>query len=226
MSKVHNSTEIANTRRESYQLCTSWTEGVLRRLSGRRLISFIIFANLTGNSCRRNINEVFSQAFTDPETKHGGNRSKQKPWGSRSREARRTQGEFSGKGGSSTIMTGRGGKGRDNQSPGLWGILNDLPIPDVPTTLQSNEGTLPISITCNRTVISHLRTKAPQASLSKGQSLINSRTCKSLFYLTCHHSENLFPNSRFMRSEYLSKKQRNFDVCIGTILTTKSKEEM
>lgn len=53
----------------SYQLCTSWTEGVLRRLSGSRLISFIMFANLTGNSCRRNINEVFSQAFSDPKTK-------------------------------------------------------------------------------------------------------------------------------------------------------------
>ena len=30
-------------------------------------ISFIIFANLTGNSCHRNINEVF---FTDPKTRN------------------------------------------------------------------------------------------------------------------------------------------------------------
>lgn len=48
------------------QLCTRCTEGVLRRLSGNKSISFIIFASLTGSSCLRNVNDVFAHAFSEP----------------------------------------------------------------------------------------------------------------------------------------------------------------
>lgn len=48
------------------QLCTRRTEGVLRRLSGNKSISFIIFASLTGSSCLRNVNDVFAHAFSEP----------------------------------------------------------------------------------------------------------------------------------------------------------------
>lgn len=52
------------------QLWTRCTEGVLRRLSGSKSISFIIFASLTGSSCLRNVNDVFAHAFSEPaETK-------------------------------------------------------------------------------------------------------------------------------------------------------------
>lgn len=52
------------------QLCTRCTEGVLSRLSGNKSISFKIFASLTGSSCLRNVNDVFSQAFSEPEEKN------------------------------------------------------------------------------------------------------------------------------------------------------------
>lgn len=48
------------------QLWSSCKDGVRRSLSGRKSISFIIFASLTGNSWRRNTKEVFSQALADP----------------------------------------------------------------------------------------------------------------------------------------------------------------
>lgn len=50
-----------------HQLCTSCTEGVLSTRSGSRLISFMMLARRTGSSCRRKVNEVFSQALLDPE---------------------------------------------------------------------------------------------------------------------------------------------------------------
>jgi len=52
------------------QLCTRCTEGVLSRLSGNKSISFKIFASLTGSSCLRNVNDVFSHAFSEPEEKN------------------------------------------------------------------------------------------------------------------------------------------------------------
>lgn len=45
-----------------YQLLTKPTDGILRRFSGRRWISFMIFDNLTGSSFLRNTNDLCSHA--------------------------------------------------------------------------------------------------------------------------------------------------------------------
>lgn len=58
--------EVWGPSRGSHQLCTSCTEGVLSTRSGSRLISFMMLARRTGSSCRRKVNEVFSQALLDP----------------------------------------------------------------------------------------------------------------------------------------------------------------
>lgn len=50
----------------SYQLVSSLRDGVPSSLSGRKSISFMMLANLTGSSCLRNTNEVFSQALAEP----------------------------------------------------------------------------------------------------------------------------------------------------------------
>lgn len=50
----------------SYQLVRSFTDGVPRSLSGRKSISFMMLASLTGSSCLRNTNEVFSHALAEP----------------------------------------------------------------------------------------------------------------------------------------------------------------
>lgn len=50
----------------SYQLVSSFRDGVPSSLSGRKSISFMMLANLTGSSCRRNTNDVFSQALAEP----------------------------------------------------------------------------------------------------------------------------------------------------------------
>lgn len=47
----------------TYQELTSLTDLVCNRLSGRRAISFMIFASRTGSSLRRNMYDFFSQAF-------------------------------------------------------------------------------------------------------------------------------------------------------------------
>lgn len=52
---------------DAHQLWTKRTDGVLSKLSGNRLISFMMLANLTGNSCLRKAKEVFSHAFSEPE---------------------------------------------------------------------------------------------------------------------------------------------------------------
>ena len=60
----------------SYQLVRSFRDGVPRSLSGRKSISFMMLASLTGSSCRRNTNEVFSHALAEPAviwgTERGG----------------------------------------------------------------------------------------------------------------------------------------------------------
>lgn len=58
--------EVRGPIQGSHQLCTSCTEGVLSTRSGSRLISFMMLARRTGNSCLRKVNEVFSQALLDP----------------------------------------------------------------------------------------------------------------------------------------------------------------
>lgn len=50
----------------AYQLWTSWTDGVIIKWSGKRLISFKLLLSLTGSSCLRNVKDVFSHAFEDP----------------------------------------------------------------------------------------------------------------------------------------------------------------
>lgn len=45
-----------------YQLLTNPTDGILRRFSGSRWISFMILDNLTGSSFRRNTNDLCSHA--------------------------------------------------------------------------------------------------------------------------------------------------------------------
>lgn len=64
-------------REGPHQLCTSCTEGVPSTRSGSRLISFMMLARRTGSSCRRKVNEVFSQALLDPEGKRGVNQQLQ-----------------------------------------------------------------------------------------------------------------------------------------------------
>ena len=51
----------------AYQPWTSRTDGVLSKLSGSKLISFMMFANLTGSSCLRKAKDVLSHAFSEPE---------------------------------------------------------------------------------------------------------------------------------------------------------------
>lgn len=51
---------------KSYQLVSSFRDGVLSSLSGRKSISFMMLASRTGSSCLRKTNEVFSQALADP----------------------------------------------------------------------------------------------------------------------------------------------------------------
>lgn len=58
--------EVWGLSQGSHQLCTSCTEGVLSTRSGSRLISFMMLARRTGNSCLRKVNDVFSQALLDP----------------------------------------------------------------------------------------------------------------------------------------------------------------
>lgn len=62
-----NSWERRQPRLPSYQLWTRRTDGVLSKLSGNKLISFMMLANRTGSSCRRKVKDVFSQAFSEPE---------------------------------------------------------------------------------------------------------------------------------------------------------------
>lgn len=68
----HNEERVSHTHvnvhkhTDTDQLCTRRTDGVLSRLSGNKSISFMIFASRTGSSCRRNVNDVFSQAFSEP----------------------------------------------------------------------------------------------------------------------------------------------------------------
>lgn len=59
---------------KAHQLWTKLTDEVLSRLSGSKLISFMMFASLTGSSCLRKAKDVFSHAFSEPEgrQKHGG----------------------------------------------------------------------------------------------------------------------------------------------------------
>lgn len=64
VSKDTLSFSLINTG--TYQLWTSFTEGVLKSCVGSKLISFMIFANLTGTSFRKNSKDVFSQALLDP----------------------------------------------------------------------------------------------------------------------------------------------------------------
>lgn len=53
----------------TYQLFTNCTDGVPSNLSGRRSISFSMFANLTGSSCRKNAKEVLSHPLVEPMSK-------------------------------------------------------------------------------------------------------------------------------------------------------------
>lgn len=53
----------------TYQLFTNCTDGVPSNLSGRRSISFSMFANLTGSSCRKNAKEVLSHPLVEPMNK-------------------------------------------------------------------------------------------------------------------------------------------------------------
>jgi hypothetical protein len=46
-----------------YQFWTILTDGICRRFSGRRWISFMIFAKRTGSSFFKKLNDVFSQAL-------------------------------------------------------------------------------------------------------------------------------------------------------------------
>lgn len=62
----HQKNKTARMHGHTDQLCTRRTEGVLSRLSGNKSISFIIFASLTGSSCLRNVNDVFTHAFSEP----------------------------------------------------------------------------------------------------------------------------------------------------------------
>lgn len=68
MRVIHagNSGEMREKAEAAHQLWTRRTDGVLSKLSGSRLISFMMFANLTGNSCLRKAKDVFSHAFSDP----------------------------------------------------------------------------------------------------------------------------------------------------------------
>lgn len=61
--------EKEKSMKPAYQLWTSRTDGVLSKLSGNKLISFMMFANRTGNSCLRKANDVFSHAFSEPGVK-------------------------------------------------------------------------------------------------------------------------------------------------------------
>lgn len=51
----------------SYQLWTSWIDGWFIRFPGSRDTSLMVLAKRTGSSFLRNINEIFSQAFSLPE---------------------------------------------------------------------------------------------------------------------------------------------------------------
>lgn len=46
-----------------YQSLTAITDGILNRFSGNKAISFIILANRTGSSLRRNMKDFSSEAF-------------------------------------------------------------------------------------------------------------------------------------------------------------------
>lgn len=56
----------------AYQLWTNRTDGVLNKLSGSKLISFMMLASLTGNSCLRKLKDVFTHAFSEPERETKG----------------------------------------------------------------------------------------------------------------------------------------------------------
>lgn len=49
----------------------SFRDGVPSSLSGRKSISFMMLASLTGSSCRRNTKEVFSHASAEPAVTWG-----------------------------------------------------------------------------------------------------------------------------------------------------------
>lgn len=57
---------VVKLRLITYQLVRSFRDGVLRSLSGRKSISFMMLASLTGSSWRRNTKEVFSHALAEP----------------------------------------------------------------------------------------------------------------------------------------------------------------
>lgn len=65
--REHLSHRSAQFSALTHQLCTICTDGVVSSLSGNKLISFMMFDNLTGSSCRRNTKDVFSQALMEPE---------------------------------------------------------------------------------------------------------------------------------------------------------------
>ena len=50
----------------TYQLSTSWTDGIQRSCLGSKLISFMILASLTGSSLRRNVKDFFSLPSLEP----------------------------------------------------------------------------------------------------------------------------------------------------------------
>lgn len=57
------SKSMTSSKLFAYQVLTRPTDGVRRRLSGRRAISFIMFAKRTGSSFRRKTYDFFSHAF-------------------------------------------------------------------------------------------------------------------------------------------------------------------
>lgn len=67
---LYSQTSIKTTEdgsKPAHQLWTRRTDGVLSKLSGNKLISFMMLANLTGSSCLRKAKDVFSHAFSEPE---------------------------------------------------------------------------------------------------------------------------------------------------------------
>lgn len=68
-----NSLKLSGKKGEpAYQLWTNRTDGVLNKLSGSKLISFMMLASLTGNSCLRKLKDVFTHAFSEPERETKG----------------------------------------------------------------------------------------------------------------------------------------------------------
>lgn len=63
------SNSITSSKLFTYHELTRFTDGCFSKLSGKRAISFMMFARRTGSSLRKNVKDFFSHAFV-PEIKN------------------------------------------------------------------------------------------------------------------------------------------------------------